>query len=460
MIPDELKIFFKDKGRILLIKGNAGTGKTLLGFKLLKEMNEVGDVIWVNSRDMDSADIKELSEIIPNKKRMNASTSKSVLDSVSSNDDRKIPTHVPSKFEVIEALYEEVKGIDSPTVVVDSFEGLTTDLDENEKENLRIKLVRLARDTKTNIAVIMETFEPNQLDYLADGVITLNQQIIDDSRIREIQLNKLRGTEIKMPTYLFSLYEGNFRYFPPFGFERVKKPIIPTPIQDYDDMISSGINDFDVILGGGYKKGGVNFFEIDTTIGNHYEKLFIPTIINHINQKRGFIYIPPAGKTTLNLIESLSPYISKGLIDNYISSIEHSSDKSGYDFEHFVAEGLSLEEDIAPMIVERNKYHEKGPVLIVIGMDTLEYTYGIENAHSVIVKILSSTRIYKDVAILLGTDDQIISNRIAHIVDTHWKMKLVHDSLTIYGLIPRTEFYCITTDATKGFIEPKLTPIV
>ena len=72
MLPIELKEFFKKRGRILLIKGNAGTGKTLLGFRLLKEMQEHGEVIWVNSRDMDSADISELEEIVPNDKRFDA----------------------------------------------------------------------------------------------------------------------------------------------------------------------------------------------------------------------------------------------------------------------------------------------------------------------------------------------------------------------------------------------------
>jgi hypothetical protein len=156
--------------------------------------------------------------------------------------------------------------------------------------------VRLARDTNANIAVVMETFEPNPLDYLADGVITLIDDTLDDRRIRKIQLNKLRGTMIKRPYYLFTLSEGYFRYFPPFDIDIISKPITPTPIPDFNDKISSGISDLDVLLNGGYLRGGAHLFEIDTSIGKHYENIFIPTIINHINQNRGFIYLIMASK--------------------------------------------------------------------------------------------------------------------------------------------------------------------
>jgi KaiC/GvpD/RAD55 family RecA-like ATPase len=460
MIPEELKEFFKESGRILLIKGNAGTGKTLLGFKLLKEMNEQGDVVWVNSRDMDSADIAELEEIIPNKKRLDATQTKERVNETSATEKVQVVPHLPTDFEVIEALYEEVSQIENPTVVVDSFEGLTTDLDEQQKENLRIRLVRLARDTNANIAVVMETFAPNPLDYLADGMITLIDDTLDDRRIRKIQLNKLRGTLIKRPYYLFTLSDGNFKYFSPFNIDIVAKPITPTPIPDFDDKISTGINDFDILLSGGYLMGGTHLFEIDTSIGKYYENIFIPTIINQINQNRGIIFVPPDGRNIATLIKSINPYVNKNKINELITSLGKSSDKTPYSLEIFQAEGKSLGEDIAPLLLERDNYHKNGPVLIFIGTDTLEYTYGVESAHVTITDIVSDTKVGNDIILLLATKDQKLSDRISHIVDTHWRLQDIHDSIIIYGIIPRTELFCVSIDVTKGFIEPKFTPIL
>ena len=460
MIPEELKEFFREKGRILLIKGSAGTGKTLLGFKLLKEMNEYGDVVWVNSRDMDSADIAELEEIIPNNKRLDATPPKESLDFTHPEKSSQVMPHQPTNFEVIEALYEEISQIENPTIVVDSFEGLTTDLSEHDKENLRLRLVRLARETKANIAVIMETFRPNPLDYLADGLITLIDDIIDDRRIRKIQLNKLRGTPINMPFYLFTLNDGNFRYFPSFGTDVVSKPITPTPIPDFEHRISTGITDFDILLQGGYPKGGAHLFEIDTSIGRYYKNFFIPTIVNHLNQNRGFIYIPSGGRIAATILELISPYVSKDTINKHIAIIEKSSNTSVYGPEVFQADGFSIKEDIAPLLVARNNFQKNGPVLQLIGTDTLEYTYGEENAHTMITDIVSDTRSGNDITILIAKEGQKLFDRIGYIVDTHWRLRDIHDSILIYGIIPRTELFCISTDVTKGFIEPKFTPIL
>ena len=313
--------FFKKRGRILLIKGDAGTGKTLLGFRLLREMQEYGEVIWVNSRDMDSADISELEEIVPNEKRFDA-TKKETINEMSDskrirehNGEAKSQNSLPS-FEVIKMLYEEISEIENPMVVVDSFEGLTTDLRESEKEYLRTVFVRLARDTNTNMAIIMETPKKNPLDYLADGVITLKVKTIEERRTREIQLNKLRGTEIKQPSYLFTLDECEFQWLNPSEHKNVKNPIIPFPTQDFGNKISTGINYFDVILEGGFLKGSVNLFELGKGVETFYHRILIPTIINHINQERGWIYIPMEGENSESTVELISQFIKSKVLSN------------------------------------------------------------------------------------------------------------------------------------------------
>jgi KaiC/GvpD/RAD55 family RecA-like ATPase len=278
VIPNELKKFFEERGRILLIKGAAGTGKTILGFKLLEEMNEFGDTIWVNSRDMDSADISGLEKIVPNERRLDAAHPEETIEShlFKKNESSKEFMHIYS--EVIKALYKEISEIENPTVVIDSFEGLTTELNEMETEILRVRLARLARDTKANIAVVMETFRPNPLDYLADGVVTLEENTIEDRKIREIRVNKLRGTAINRPKYLFTLEDGKFRYFESFKIEDIARPVNPYPTPDFGDKISTGIGDLDVILEGGYIKGSVNLFEIERDVGKAYQYLLLPTI--------------------------------------------------------------------------------------------------------------------------------------------------------------------------------------
>ena len=60
----------------------------------------------------------------------------------------------------------------------------------------------------TNVIFIMETADRNHLDYLGDGVIIMRNTIINDHRVRTIDIDKLRGSEIHNWRYLFTLNGG------------------------------------------------------------------------------------------------------------------------------------------------------------------------------------------------------------------------------------------------------------
>jgi hypothetical protein len=240
----------------------------------------------------------------------------------------------------------------------------------------------------------------------------------------------------------------------------VSKPLIPTPIPDYNDKISTGIMDFDILLNGGYPKGGAHLFEIDTNIGRHYKNIFIPTIINHLNQNRGFIYIPSGGRITSSVLELIKPHVGEDSITRNIVSLEKCGHARVLGPEVFQAEGNSIEEDIAPIFTSLNNFRRSGPVLLLIGTDTLEYTYGEDVVHKMITEIVSDVRSGDDIIILIAKEGQKLFDRIGYIVDTYWRMRGIHDSSLIYGIFPRTELYCISTDVSRGYVEPKFTPIL
>jgi KaiC/GvpD/RAD55 family RecA-like ATPase len=461
VILNELKKFFKERGRILLIKGAAGTGKTILGFKLLEEMNEFGDTIWVNSRDMDSADIHGLEEIVPDKRRLDATHPEETIEPplFKNNESGKEFMHVYS--EVIKALYKEISEIENPTVVIDSFEGLTTELNEMEKEVLRVRLARLARDTKANFAVVMETFKPNPLDYLADGVVTLEENTIEDRKIREIRLNKLRGTAINRPKYLFTLEDGKFRYFESFKIEDIARPVNPYPTPDFDDKISTGMGDLDVLLEGGYTKGSVNLFEIEKDVGRVYRYILLPTIINHINQGRGCVYIPSKGEDVARWKRLLTPFIGEEQFCKHVRSLEKYI--NGMETKPFVVpcKGKSIDDDIAQLALERRKFKEqKEPALSIIGLDTLEYKYGLEESATTMYDWTSDTKQQNNIDILMANHGQKLIEEIEPISDTHWRVMNVNGSIIFFGVLPKTEIYNFSVDVTKGYNDPQLTPII
>ena len=466
MLPNELKKFFNEKGRILLIKGDAGTGKTLLGFRLLKEMREKGEVIWVNSRDMDSADLSELEEILPKEKRFDLTDNeknKEIYKDIGNREIEEEPKTMKGdpSFEVIKMLYDEIKEIKNPMVVIDSFEGLTTDLLESEKEYLRTVFVRLARETQTNMAIIMETPLKNPLDYLADGVIALKVNTFEERRIREMQLNKLRGTEIKQPGYLFTLDEGEFQWLSPSKHQVVKQPIIPNPNYDFENKISTAINTFDNLLDGGFEKGTVNLFELGKGVESFYQRLLIPIIINHINLERVMFFIPMEGENSDNTIKLISPFIKERFINKYFKSLEKKIDV--FNIKPFIipCEGKSLKDDIMPISLARKNITKRNEIaLSSIGLDTLEYRYGIEEAHNVLSDFVTDTKRNNHIYLLIAKQDQNIIGQIEHMAETHWKIQVINGSLLMYGIIPRTVIYYISIETSLGFLQTKLIPIL
>ncbi len=456
MIPRELMEFFSEKGRILLIKGEAGTGKTSFGFRLLEELSSRGEVLWVNSREMDSSDMRELEAIIPSESKLDLSRERRLEKGSKSSlrEGKKAAFDRPAPDGILDQLESEIARVESPTVVIDSFEGLGVDMTEEEKESLRLRIARLAKDTNANIAMIMEKPSDDPMDFLSDGIVTLYESDIEDRRLREMKLNKLRGTLIRLPKYLFTLEEGRFRCFSAFTTEKITRPVVPFPRPDCEDRIPTCIKALDEILGGGFERGSVNLIEIDPCTGKAYRNLLIPIFVNQLNRGRGFVYVPSGGNNLQTLERLISNFVGKGVFANQVATMPRFSGSHSY-----AREGKDLGSEIAPLKDALEKFSEKPPVLSFFGLDNLEHEYGIDASHSAISDYTALARRYSGVTILLAIKGQRLEKQMVHLADTYWKVQAKHGSMLLYGLVPSTELFYVSVDVTKGYIDTKLTPI-
>ncbi|MGA7750944.1 MAG: gas vesicle protein GvpD basic region 2 domain-containing protein, partial [Gallionella sp.] len=67
------------------------------------------------------------------------------------------------------------------------------------------------------------------------------------------------------------------------------------PIPDPEGRYSTGIADFDRLLGGGFQRGSVALFGMDETVGlEDLDLLLFPTFLNMLYQSRGMIAILPS----------------------------------------------------------------------------------------------------------------------------------------------------------------------
>ncbi|UCF09106.1 MAG: hypothetical protein JSW28_05350, partial [Thermoplasmata archaeon] len=358
--PNEIVSFLNTtSGRSLMIKGSPGTGKTTFALQLLEELADPDKSFYLSTRVSDDAlysqfpwledkEMKnrivdsgriflktlyaahlEVEEIESPKEPPTLSSAKDFLKSIGDE-----PTGPPTKVDrtrlsgllektrmpEIEATYDRVEYVlpQKTTLVIDSVEGITHKYNIEAEELITTLQKDLVENSNSDIIFVLEKASSPQLEYLVDGVISVSMGELNGRRTREVLLDKLRATEIRQPGYLLTLQFGRFKCFEPFYPDHTKgngwevKP-------DTDFHYSTGINDLDGLLGGGFRKGSYNVIEIGHKVSSEeYHSIIIPILLNFINQDRGVVAVLTGGDHAETTRAELVPFMPEEHFDRYV----------------------------------------------------------------------------------------------------------------------------------------------
>jgi hypothetical protein len=109
-----------------------------------------------------------------------------------------------------------------------------------------------------------------------------------------------------------------------------KKPRGWTPISDPEDRFSTGIPDFDRLLGGGFQRGSLALFEMDESVGQEdLDLLLFPTILNMLYQSRGMIAVLPSADSPHAFRSRMSHYVTRRRFDNRVRVVEYVGEDEG-----------------------------------------------------------------------------------------------------------------------------------
>ena len=300
-IPRELYEFLK-REHTLLIKGEPGTGKTVLSLELLRIFSKENTGVYFSSRvprDVLYEQYPWLKESLKN--------GRVIVPGGLKIEDLTLET-VES---FIEHLIETLKKTSNPFVVIDSWDALVKGLNPSERIIEEKNILSVIYSIKGRVIFVMEAPETTSLDYLVDGIVTLRDVDVYSGgeyeaggrrrtgvkSLREMELNKLRGILRLQKKYIFTLQDGRFRSIQPFGGFLPSILLKPKPIIDPDEKrVSSGIEDFDAVLNGGLERGSFNLIEQGFGVGMRItHSILIPMIVNNVNLGRGVVIIPSEG---------------------------------------------------------------------------------------------------------------------------------------------------------------------
>ncbi|MBN1762731.1 MAG: hypothetical protein JW878_06625 [Methanomicrobia archaeon] len=426
-IPDEIRTFFEgDYGQTLLIKGMPGTGKTAFALTLLSTLK--GNGAYLSTR----VDPETLYQQHPWIKDEIAADN--IIDATQSERERATRTQTitikPLKYtnvpDFLKAVYIRTEKMTNPIVIIDSWDAIasyTGYYEQREREKLEHNLCDFSRKTKTKIILLVEYTGQTALDYLVDGVILVESDLVYERRLRRMIMQKLRGCQITNPVCLFSLDNGMFKAFTEFkgvALESENSPL-SDPIPDPSGMmISTGIRVFDRVISG---YGSCNLFEGDYIT---YDILARALCINTLNLGRHLVF---TSTKQHEFITRILPYVKEEYRGN-ISIVE--------DIQKLKA-GITGEKDVVLLTLEE-----------------------LDDVDTAVSEVLSSIKEQRCVALCFSGDEGGKGKELDSVASTQIKTKFISGIPCLYGEMPRTEIYAMEMEppAQGGFPAISLTPIV
>lgn len=458
--PDILEVIEFSKGFSLLIKGEPGTGKTTLALELLKRIGGAS-AVYLSTRVTPNSLYSHFPWLEECENPIN------VMDTTKFYISSETCAFGPQSFPA--AFCNRLEKIKKPaTVVIDSWDAVTFEEDESKVRLLEATIAELVRQREIKLVFVSENMHITPLDYMVDGIVFLRDIRIDYRRARELIIKKLRGTHIRQPNYPFTLKDGRFICFMPFERRVINQPRKQEPTANTETHISTGSSNLDIILGGGYRKGSFNLIEVGSDISTWgFQAIVGPTVRKFINQKNWFVDIPCCGRNEEQLRRLQKDYVDKKNYDEYVRVFEvHTSTDKNSEIKGNVIplKAESIEEDLSKI---KNFISDLDPpVLTIIGVDTLEFPYGMRSGDGLGVAIkelnrhITNTKTRGNVDIARIDPGLSMTQQLINMASTYLKLISFNRTILLYGIKPETGLYNVDIDISKGYPDLKLTPYV
>ncbi len=463
------------RGSLILLAGNPGTGKTIFGMQFLyhgtKNCGEKG--VYVSFAESKETIIKNMSKFL------GFSTDERFEDVKILDFTTVVEKGLPT---VLEMIIQEITLLNAKRLVIDSFSAMAQACKEPIEarsilHNIFTKLVRQMGCTTLLIVEVpsgSEKLGVSVEEFVADGVILLKKSFYNDMLLREIEIQKLRGTRLKQQKFLFTLSKG-FHVFTPFNTKNEEIENCPKfeAQRGTKTHYPSGIPELDEIFGGdGYPRGSSVLYELGENVPHEaLDAIILPTIANFLLRDRGFIIVPPIGRGPEEIKEKLMSFVSdENKFNQQMKILVFPNPLVREDKPYIVIWKDPLIERLDP-IQNLNLYLEKSMglantlgknVLHVLNVDNLTFlVWGTgPMAFSAVGRSVVANKYGKDLMLYVATPSSDKMIRIlADILNMHFKLEEKDGAIIFYGKKPKTPIYVVEHDATRG-CRVRLTPIM
>jgi KaiC/GvpD/RAD55 family RecA-like ATPase len=433
-IPEDLLHFIRRDTYSLLVKGFAGTGKTTLALTLLNVLGIKNNFFYISTR----ISPKQLFQYYPWLKDF-IEQSKPQGTSLA-RDHEVMSSFEDARLDEPESLFERITNqlmdIKSPIIIIDSWDAIASFMDREARLNNERVLQTWRERAGAKLIFISEQPADTTLDFLVDGIVELKQSYYNSVKMRQIFLQKLRGTRIKRPSYLYTLEKSIFHSFAPYRpirFEPRRRSTAHVSKLLTGDNIGSGYPMLDASLGSGFPRKGVVLLELDSHVNMTIAMIFLQRIVSNFVSSGCPVLLQPVNwmepSSILRYFETSIPAGKKSLFKILSPGKNQSSNQ------------------LFATLAKMKQMHRDKLVLNIMWADAMQSIYGARRVRDGMKNILSRILAPADLSIAVLTHShEDILELVSEISNIHLRFMMIDDTLFLQSLVPSSNLYSLIFD--------------
>jgi KaiC/GvpD/RAD55 family RecA-like ATPase len=449
-IPEDLLHFIRRDTYSLLIKGFAGTGKTTLALTILNVLGiKNNNFFYISTR----ISPKQLFQYYPWLKDL-IGQSKQPRGTSLARDHEVMSSFEDARLDEPESLFERITNqlmdIKSPIIIIDSWDAIASFMDREARLNNERVLQTWRERAGAKLIFISEQPTDTTLDFLVDGIVELKQSYYNNVKMRQIFLQKLRGTRIKRPSYLYTLENSIFHSFAPYQpikFEPCTRGATEVSELSTGDNIRSGYPMLDASLGSGFPRKGLVLLELDSHVNMTIAMIFLQRIVSNFVSNGNPVLLQPVNwiepSSILRFFETFLPAGKKSLFKILWTG-------KPYKISNNIIISPSKNEDsdqLLAALVKMKQRHRDKLLLNIMWTEAIQSLRRPRKLRNGMKNVLSRIMAHADLSIAVLTPSQEdILELVSELSNIHLRFMIINDTLFLQSLVPSSNLYSLIFD--------------